>query len=343
MSVIWARERVGGKAADLAIEWRYAAVGLVVFALLGSVAMIAGGVLKFKAFPTLDGDVVQARLLMPQGTPLARTEEVVRQLADSLRRVDAQLSPRQPDGRALIRQVSVEYGVNADSYESGPHLATITADLLEAETRNSRVADIIQLWRSETGDITGAIALKFAEFQIGIAGRPIDIRLQSDDLTVLKAASLELQDWLGSYPAVSDLSDDLRPGKPEIRMRLREGALALGLDAAQIAAQLRAAFFGQVVSEVQVGPESYEIDVRLAASNRDSMSDLDYFVVTAANGAQVPLHSVAVAEDGRGVARIHRVDGRRTVTVQGDVDVTRANVGEILADARGKVPAGTGG
>jgi multidrug efflux pump subunit AcrB len=222
--------------------------------------------------------------------------------------------------------------VNADSFESGPHLATITADLLEAETRNSRVSDIIQLWRRETGDVTGAIAVKFAEFQIGIAGRPIDIRMRGDDLAVLKAVSLDLQGWLNNYPAVSDLSDDLRPGKPEVRLQLREGAMALGLDAAQIAAQLRAAFFGQVVSEVQVGPESYEIDVRLAAGNRDSMSDLDNFVVTAPNGAQVPLYTVAVAENGRGVARIHRVDGRRTVTVQGDVDVTRANVGEILAD-----------
>jgi multidrug efflux pump subunit AcrB len=331
-SVIWARERIGGRAADLAIEWRYAAGGLVVFALLGSVAMIAGGVLKFKAFPTLDGDVVQARLLMPQGTPLARTEEVIQQLGDSLQRVNEQLTPLQPGAVPLIRQVGIEYGVNADSYESGPHLATITADLLEAETRNSRVADIIQLWRRETGDISGAVALKFAEFQIGIAGRPIDIRLQGDDLDVLKAMSLDLQDWLNNYPAVSDLSDDLRPGKPEVRLRLREGAMALGLDATQIAAQLRAAFFGQVGSEVQVGPETYEIDVRLAVGNRDSMSDLDYFVVTAPDGAQVPLYTVAIAQSGRGVARIHRIDGRRTVTVQGDIDVTRANVGEILAD-----------
>jgi multidrug efflux pump subunit AcrB len=333
-SLTWARERLGGRVADLAIEWRYAAVGLVILALLGSVAMIAGGVLKFKAFPTLDGNVVQARLLMPQGTPLERTEAVVRQLTESLARVDAKLTPLQPGKQKLVRQVGIEYGVNADAYESGPHLATVTADLLEAEERNSKVADIIRLWREETGDISGAIALKFAEFQIGLAGRPIDIRLQGDDLDLLKAASLDLQAWLNGYPAVSDLSDDLRPGKPEVRLQLRDGALALGLNAAQIASQLRAAFFGQVVSEVQVGPEPYEIDVRLAPGSRDSMSDLDYFVVTAPNGAQVPLYTVADAHGGRGVARIHRVDGRRTVTLQGDVDTARANVSEILADTK---------
>ncbi len=52
-----------------------------------------------------------------------------------------------------------------------------------------------------------------------------------------------------------DLSDNLRPGKPELQLRLRDGALALGLDASTIATQLRAAFYGTTASEIQVGPE----------------------------------------------------------------------------------------
>lgn len=336
----WARENVGGRAADLAIEWRYATAGLMFFLLLSSVAMIAGGVLKFKAFPTLDGNIVQARLLMPQGTPLERTEEIVHQIVDSLDRVNERLTPQQPGEQKLVQQIGVEYGVNVDSHESGAHVATVTADLLEAEIRTSRVADIIKLWREETGQIPNSIALGFAEFQIGIAGRAIEIRLMGDDLGDLRSAARELQDALGSYPAVFNLSNDLRPGKPEVRLHLREGALSLGLNASQVAAQLRAAFFGEMIGEVQGGAESYEIDVRLAPGDRDGMSDLDNFVVTAPNGAQVPLGSLAIAETGRGFARIHRVDGRRTVTLQGDVDVSRANVGEILGDISGNVLPG---
>ena len=44
-----------------------------------------GGVLKFQAFPKIDGNVVQARLLLPQGTPLRRTEEVIGQIVGGLR------------------------------------------------------------------------------------------------------------------------------------------------------------------------------------------------------------------------------------------------------------------
>ncbi len=326
------RDSVLGPVVDAAVSWRYLTVGLVLMAFLVSVSMLAGGVLKFRAFPDLDGDVIEARLLLPQGTPLAQTERAVGQLTAALDRVDAAFAPRQPDGRPLIRNVMIQHGRNLDAFESGAHLATVTADLLQAEIRDARVDDVLNLWRDETGAIPDAVALSFKEPQIGPAGLPIEIRLQGTDLNALKAASLELQDWLARYAGVQDLQDDLRPGKPEMRLRLREGALAMGLDAATIASQLRAAYQGQTAAEIQVGSESFEIDVQLSPEGQDSLADLDYFAVTLPDGSQTPLPAVATVETGRGFARIQRIEGQRTVTLRGEVDGLVANVNEIIAD-----------
>ncbi len=326
------RETVLGPIVDTAVAWRYLTVGLVVMIFLVSASMLAGGVLKFRAFPDLDGDVIEARLLLPQGTPLGQTERSVAQLTDALSRVDAAFAPRQPDGQPLVRNVLIEYSKNADAFETGAHLATVTADLLQAEIRDARVDDVLNLWREETGTIPDAVALAFKEPAIGPAGLPIEIRLQGGDLEALKAASLDLQEWLNRYAGVLDLQDDLRPGKPELRLHLREGALAMGLDAATIASQLRAAYQGETATEIQVGSESFEIDVQLSAGGQDSLADLDYFSVTLPNGSQAPLPTVAVAETGRGFARIQRIDGQRTVTIRGDVDSLVANVNEIIAD-----------
>ena len=41
-------------------------------------------------------------------------------------------------------------------------------------------------------------------------------------------------------------------------------------------------------------------------------------------------------QPGRGFSRINRVNGQRTVTIQGDVDVNIANANELLADTREK-------
>ena len=126
-----------------------------------------------------------------------------------------------------------------------------------------------------------------------------------------------------------DLSDDLRPGKPELHLRLREGASALGLNAQMLANQLRAAYYGRKIREIQVGPEAYEIFFRLAEEDRNSLADLEYFYVTLADGTQVPIDSVAILEHYRGYARISRIDGQRTVTVQGNLDPAIAHAAEL--------------
>ena len=50
---------------------------------------------------------------------------------------------------------------------------------------------------------------------LGPAGQAISIRLQGNDLQQLSKASWELQTWLKGYPGVSNVMDDLRPGKPQ--------------------------------------------------------------------------------------------------------------------------------
>jgi HAE1 family hydrophobic/amphiphilic exporter-1 len=330
------RDNVVGKIVDWAVSWRYFFIGLVGAAFFVSLAMVASGVLKTRAFPELDGDVLEARILLPQGTPLWRTEQVVSHINAALEKVNQKFMPLQPDNQSLIQNVNIRFSQNNDSFESGPHLATVTADLLSAETRNAAIDDIANLWRQETGTITDVITITYKEPVIGPGGLAIDIRLQGSDLNRLKQASLDLMNWLDSYKGVLDLHDDLRPGKPEIHARLRDGAMTLGVDAALIASQLRAAFYGRTAQEVQAGAESYEIDVRLSPSDKDNLADLEYFYITTQSGKLIPLGAVAELEQSRGFARIYRINSVRTVTIQGDVDSRIANANQIIADTKAR-------
>ncbi len=330
----WLRDRVLGTAIDTVIHWRYLFLGAVLAVFLGSVGMLAGGHLKFRAFPDIEGDTVQARILLPQGTPLWRTEEVVKQLMDGLEVVDQQLTPNQPDQKPLVEHVSTRYNLNRDANETGPHVATISVDLLTAEERVGRLDDITQLWREQVGNMPDLISLTFKEPALGPAGRAIDIRLSGDDLTQLKQASLSLQAWLSQYRGVLDISDDLRPGKPEVRIKLRQGSLALGIDASTIARQLRTGFFGSTVDEVQMGAESLEIDLSFNPIDKSSLEDLQDFRIITAAGKQVPLATLVQFEEARGFARIHRINGQRTVTINGDVDAAKANAQQVISDTQ---------
>ncbi len=323
---------VVGRVVDAAIKLRYLTIGIAVAVFLLALSIMAGGYVKFVAFPEIDGDTLEARILLPQGTPLARTEGVVAKVSKAIAEIGERYTPEQPNKQALVKAVTIEYNKNSDAFETGPHVATVRADLLSAETRTKSSDEILSLWRQKVGQVPDVINLKFTTPTIGPGGLPIDIQLKGSDLSELKSAAVDLTNWLSSYKGVFDVSDDLRPGKLEVGVKLKAEATNLGLDAKTIADQLRAAFFGTTVSEIQVGSESIEIDVRLRESDRDSLADLQQFQVTDSEGRKIPISAVADLILERGYARINRVDGIRTVTVQGDVDVRVGNASAIVND-----------
>ena len=87
-----------GRLVDAAVSWRYLTVGMIAGLFLVSVAVVAGGILKFRTFPDIEGNVIEARLLLPQGTPLARTEAVVERLVEAVRAVDREYAAGRPGG-----------------------------------------------------------------------------------------------------------------------------------------------------------------------------------------------------------------------------------------------------
>ena len=331
-AVNWTRERVVGPLVDLTIRWRYATAGLSLAVLLVSASMLAGGYLKFTAFPELDGDTIVARVLMPQGTPLSRTNKVVAQLEAGLDKVNTTLTPRQPHGASLIQHVTVFHGVNRDAFETGAHVATVSVDLLPSVDRVSTPDEIMELWRDTIGPVPDVISLKMAESTIGPAGIAIDLHLKGDDLGSLKAASLELQDWLWQYQGVTSILDDLRPGKRELRVTLKNAAGPMGITAAMVADQLRAAYFGTTISELQISGSLVEVTGQFGPRDRASRTVLDDFTIHRADGSYVPLSVVTNVEIGQGYSRINRENGVRSVTVQGAIDTRTANANAIVSD-----------
>ncbi len=266
------RTRVLGRIIRTLLIWRYLVVTVVMGLLILSVGMVASGKIKFQGFPELEGNLVTAQLLMPQGTPLQVTENTVARILDALSRTNQKFSSAQPGGRDLVENTYVQFNVNTEAFENGPHVATIFVDLLTAEKRSGTIDAYLAEWRRQIGDLSDVVSLTLSEPGFGPGGRPIEIRLRGKDLDRLKQAVTDLKTWFNQFDGVVNLADDLRPGKPELRMKIKPGAHGMGLDAAEVGRQLRAAFQGIAADEIQVGPEAYEIDVQLAAMDKTACS-----------------------------------------------------------------------
>ncbi|MCG9656148.1 efflux RND transporter permease subunit [Vibrio mediterranei] len=321
-------------AVDKVVSYRYAFMGSVFAMLLISVSLIAGGVVKFHPFPSLDGDIAEARIILPPGASLSQTERVVDKIVASAEKLNKQWSDEMEGGEALVKQITSQFNTNRDANESGSHIATVRLDLLSAEQRNTLIDDFIAAWREDVGELADPISLVFKQPTMGPGGRALEIRIKHDDLGMLKAASVEIQQYLNEFDGVSGVLDDMRLGKEEILVKLRPGAESFGVNGQLIASQLRAAFFGQTADEIQVGVENIKIEVKLNKQDIGDIQQLANFPIFLADGSQVPLASVATLDFQRNYVRIQRVDGLRTVSVFGDVDASKASSTDIISQFR---------
>lgn len=320
-----------GRLADTAIRSRWLVAGLAIGALILTVGALGGGVVKREAMPEIDGDVLEARLMLPAGTPLARTTEAVAQVEAALDRVNARLTPEQPLAQPLVIRRITRLGRNLSAGESGAHVATVAIDLLGAEIRASTLDEFVTLWREEIGPLPGVSSLILTEPRIGPQGIAVELRLSHPDLSTLEAAGHVTLKELETYAGVRNAILDLRPGAPELRLTLAPGSEAMGLTATDVASQLRAAFLGTQLAEIRRGDLAWDLEVRLTGSDRAVRDDLNIFEIALPGGGTVPLSSVVTIAEARGWGSISRRNGSRSLTVSADVDGRIGNADAITA------------
>jgi HAE1 family hydrophobic/amphiphilic exporter-1 len=331
-------ERLRRRAVGLtgwAVRFRWFALGLAVALMMAAVSLFAGGLLKLAPFPDIEGDQIEARLMLPPAATLAETERAVAAVTQALGRAAAAT----PDGPALVQSVVVRYNENRDAHVSGRHLATVSVDLLPSGDRETTLPELAAAWRAAVPGDLDLAQLSLVEPSVGPQGKDISVRLAHDDPEALREAAAALRVRFADFVGVTDLTLDSQWGKPELRVVPRPEAAALGLDAQSIARQLRTAFRGETADEVLIGEERFDLHLMLDAATRDALGDLADFEIAAPGGGRVRLSAVADIVETRDVTRIHRVDRRPTITVEGYVDPRQANAGEILsAVSRGFYP-----
>tara|TARA_A100001037_G_scaffold110832_2_gene101164 strand:- start:1930 stop:5103 length:3174 start_codon:yes stop_codon:yes gene_type:complete len=318
-----------------AVDNRYitGATGLGI--LIMAVALIASGRVIFTFFPAIEGDRVYATLEMPEGIAVDATSHAAMLIASAGERLAVKLDAELGIDGVVTNQFS-SIGTAADrarpnwSGEAGrSHFAEVVLELAPLKERgNISAKEVAKRWRELAGDIPDAVKLSFSADQFS-AGEALNYELSARDVDVIRAAATELKAEIGRYDGVYDISDSFRAGKQEIKLSLLPEARTLGLTLADLASQVRSAFYGKEAQRMQRGQDDVRVMVRFPESERSSIGNLEDMYIRTPNGTEVPFYSVARFELGRGYSTIRRVDGRRVINVTAEIDRSAVSPEEI--------------
>ncbi len=303
---------------------------------VASLSTMASGHVKFIFFPEVEGDYVTAELELSEATSELQTVRFAEEIASAAGQAAARVSASDQalDGVlwSLGAASAADEPVAHPDGGAAANVAFIVARVETAATRDFTAVEFENAWREATGEIPGAQKLSFSSNLVGV-GAPILLEVSARKDADTRAAVAEIRKALIERSGVFDVRDDRFRTTDEIRIELKELARSYGITQAQLASEVRAAFFGAEAARVQRDREEIEVRVRLPEAARNSLETINRLRIPVGNGF-VPIGSLAELTIAPAPATIRRIDGRRVYEISADVDtrVTTASavINEIM-------------
>ena len=183
------------------------------------------------------------------------------------------------------------------------------------------------------GEISGVKAIQITGAQKSHGyGKDINFKLISPNTQELEAAAEMLHQHLRSYEGVNDIENSNAGSIPEINLKIKPSAEALGLALTDLASQVRAGFYGVEAQRIQRGREEVKVMVRYPQQERESMGNLESMYIRTKEGDEVPFTAVAELEHRVSPSTIRRTSGQRAVIISADINTTITQPGKIVED-----------
>ena len=292
--------------------------------LIISIGVLGGGIVKTSFFPSIASDRVVIRLNMPQGTNELITDSIAILIEEAVWLVNDDFTEKQTGNQSVIENVVKRIGPGTSS-------ASLTVNMLPGENRDFSSQEITGAIREKVGKVNGVESLIFGSGG-NFAGSPVSVSLLGNNINELKEAKKELKKQMMSNPLLKDVADTDPTGIKEVRIKLKENGLMLGLSLQSVMSQVRAGFFGIQAQRFQRGQDEIKIWVRYNREDRSSIKNLDDMWIIAPSGSRVPFSEIASYEIVHGEVAINHLNGKREIQIYADLKSNKDSPTDILAN-----------
>ena len=288
---------------------------LIAFALIFASSLVIAKSMRFELFPGDDVREVIINITGKVGDPLNKTEEAIIKSEEVLYQ-----TLRKDELRALRGVVGRQ--MKRGSARTGSHYGAFIVYLTDPTQRKRSTDEILKEINSKIQQAIPNYKM-ISDKRVGgpPRGRPIEVQLKSDSLDDLKIASREIAQLLRKQPGVISSERDFEDGKTQLIITVDEAeAKRLGLNAAKVALAVRKAYAGDSITKIRESEEDIEIILKLDKKSRSQMGVLKNLYILNNRGRRIPLSRVANIKQSVGAFLIRRLNRKRIISINGDIN-----------------------
>lgn len=184
-------------------------------------------------------------------------------------------------------------------------------------------------------NITQPIALRVDELISGVKSQ-IAIKIFGDDMDVLRNKAEEIARAVSKVKGVADLRVEQTAGQPYLTVDIDRRKIArYGINVADIQEIVETAIGGKSATEVFEGDRRFAVLLRFPEKRRNSVDTIENIFLRAANGADIPLGSLAKVSISEGPVQVSREKSKRRIVVESNVD--GRDIGGFVQEAQERI------
>ena len=280
--------------------------------LISSFMLVAFGFIGGEFFPKIDRGQFLVQMELPKDASVEKTNQVTLAVEKYLRE-DKDVV----DMITTVGQQSTGFGgAQATLYQS--EIQVILVD--KSERNESTDIKSAKIKRALEEKFTG---VEFKTAPIGLMGAdnaPIEMVVTAQDNETANKEANRILELLKKVPGSVDAELSTDSGSPEVQVSIdRDKMASLGLNLASVGQTMQTAFSGNTDGKFRAGEYEYDINIRFADANRQSIDDVRNLMFTNPQGQQVRLSQFADVKMGSGPSLLERRDKAPSVKVKSKV------------------------
>ncbi len=309
-----------------ALRFRWAVIGVA--AGLTVLSALVASRFGSEFLPRFNEGTITVFLTAPPGTSLEESDRLARGIDVKLAQIEGVMSVVRRTGRA-----------ERDAHAEPPSRSEIDVKLKPGVRREDVTPKIDAITRGIPGisvELGQPIEHRLSHV---LSGTPaaLAINVYGEDLDTLRKLAGEVEAAVKTVPGTRDVVGNREAMIVSLPVRYRHDDLRrFGLRPAEAAEQVKIAFNGEHVAEINEGVRRFDLVVRLHPDERRSIDDVRELILRSPSGTFVRLYEVADVGRENTAMAIQRENARRKAVISCNIDAG-ANLGDVVEAVRAKV------